>query len=66
MTDGVPNILEEMNTIQLRKNVNSKTVAIIVFGACENHGWLQYFLPSFQPAETHLASLFINPPRVRK
>lgn len=38
MTDGVPNILEEMNAIQLRKNVNSKTVAIIVFGACENHG----------------------------
>ncbi len=27
-----------MNAIQLRKNVNSKTVAIIVFGACENHG----------------------------
>jgi creatinine amidohydrolase len=38
MTDGVPNILEEMNAIQLRKNVNSKTIAIIVFGACENHG----------------------------
>jgi creatinine amidohydrolase/Fe(II)-dependent formamide hydrolase-like protein len=38
MTDGVPNILEEMNAIQLRNNVNSKTVAIIVFGACENHG----------------------------
>ena len=38
MTDGVPNILEEMNAIQLRKNVNSKTVAIIVFGAYENHG----------------------------
>jgi len=27
-----------MNAIQLRKNVNSKTVAIVVFGACENHG----------------------------
>jgi Creatinine amidohydrolase len=38
MTNGVPNILEEMNAIQLRKNVNSKTVAIVVFGACENHG----------------------------
>ena len=38
MTNGVPNILEEMNAIQLRKNVNIKTVAIIVFGACENHG----------------------------
>ena len=38
MTDGIPNILEQMNAIQLRKNVNSKTVAIVVFGACENHG----------------------------
>ena len=66
MTDGVPNILEEMNAIQLRKNVNSKTVAIIAFGACENHGWLQNFLPSFQPAAIHFASLSINPPRVRK
>src|SRR5712691_8672238 len=27
-----------MNAIQLRKNLNSKTVAILVFGACENHG----------------------------
>jgi len=27
-----------MNAIQLRKNLNSKTVAMLVFGACENHG----------------------------
>ncbi len=27
-----------MNAIQLRKNLNNKTVAILVFGACENHG----------------------------
>jgi creatinine amidohydrolase len=31
-------MLEEMNAIQVRKNINSKTVAIVVFGSCENHG----------------------------
>ena len=31
-------MLEEMNAIQVRKNVNTKTVAILVLGACENHG----------------------------
>ena len=31
-------MLEEMNAIQIRKNLNSKSVAILVFGACENHG----------------------------
>jgi creatinine amidohydrolase len=36
--NGFPRILEEMNAIQLRKNLNSKKVAILVFGACENHG----------------------------
>jgi creatinine amidohydrolase len=36
--DGYSRILEEMNAIQLRKNLNSETVAILVFGACENHG----------------------------
>ena len=30
-------LVEEMNAVQI-KNVNSKTVAILVFGACENHG----------------------------
>ncbi|MFZ0894894.1 MAG: creatininase family protein [Candidatus Nitrosopolaris sp.] len=38
MINGFPRILEEMNAIQLRKNLNSKTVAMLVFGACENHG----------------------------
>jgi len=38
MINGFPRILEEMNAIQLRKNLNNKTVAILVFGACENHG----------------------------
>ena len=31
-------MLEEMNAIQVRKNVNRQTVAILIFGACENHG----------------------------
>jgi creatinine amidohydrolase len=31
-------MLEEMNARQLRKKINSKTVALLVFGACENHG----------------------------
>jgi creatinine amidohydrolase len=32
------NLLEEMNAAQVRKNTNNKTVAVIVLGACENHG----------------------------
>jgi creatinine amidohydrolase len=36
--NGYPHILEEMNAVQLRKYLNNKTVAILVFGACENHG----------------------------
>lgn len=31
-------LLEEMNAVQVRKNVNKKTVAILILGACENHG----------------------------
>ncbi|MDF2768118.1 MAG: crnA 2 [Nitrososphaeraceae archaeon] len=31
-------MLEEMNSLQVRNRVNRKTVAILVFGACENHG----------------------------
>ncbi len=31
-------LIEEMNAIQIKKNVNKDTIAIIVFGACENHG----------------------------
>ncbi len=30
--------LEEMNAIQIKENVHSNTTAIIVLGACENHG----------------------------
>ena len=30
--------IEEMNAIEVRKTTNEKTVAILVFGACENHG----------------------------
>jgi creatinine amidohydrolase len=32
------NLLEEMNAAQVRKSTNNKTVAVIVLGACENHG----------------------------
>jgi creatinine amidohydrolase len=31
-------LLEEMNAVQVKRNVNEKTIAILVFGACENHG----------------------------
>jgi creatinine amidohydrolase len=31
-------LLEEMNAEQVRKNLNKKTIAILAFGACENHG----------------------------
>lgn len=30
--------LEEMSALQLRKGLNNETVAILIFGACENHG----------------------------
>lgn len=68
MTDGSPNILEEMNAIQLRKNVNSKTVAIIVFGACENHGdHLPFGSDFFVPMElarrvaSHASNMLVLP-----
>ena len=32
------NLLEEMNAVQVRKNIDNKSVAVIVLGACENHG----------------------------
>ena len=43
MTDGTTeakykSFIEEMNAVQVRKTVNEKTIAILVFGACENHG----------------------------
>src|SRR4026208_1520604 len=30
--------IEEMNAAEVRETINEKTVAILVFGACENHG----------------------------
>jgi creatinine amidohydrolase len=43
MTDGTTEVkyktfIEEMNAVEVRKTVNEKTIAILVFGACENHG----------------------------
>ena len=43
MTDGTREVkykrfIEEMNAVEVRKTVNEKTIAILVFGACENHG----------------------------
>jgi creatinine amidohydrolase len=43
MTDGTmvakyKRFIEEMNAVEVRKTVNEKTIAILVFGACENHG----------------------------
>jgi creatinine amidohydrolase len=43
MTDGTMEVkykrfIEEMNAVEVRKTVNEKTIAILVFGACENHG----------------------------
>src|ERR687892_387208 len=31
-------LLEEMNAVQVRENINKKTIAVLIFGACENHG----------------------------
>ena len=31
-------LLEEMNAVQVRRNLNKKTIAILILGACENHG----------------------------
>lgn len=43
MTDGTMEVkykrlIEEMNAVEVQKTVNEKTIAILVFGACENHG----------------------------
>jgi len=37
-SDSHPNILTELNAIQVSKLVNDKTIAVLVLGACENHG----------------------------
>ena len=31
-------LLEEMNAIQVKEKITDKTIAILVLGACENHG----------------------------
>src|SRR5438105_11753494 len=31
-------IISEMNAAEVRRAVNSETVAVLIFGACENHG----------------------------
>jgi creatinine amidohydrolase len=39
MTKPINNfLLEEMNAIQVKETVTEKTIAILVIGACENHG----------------------------
>ncbi len=38
MTKYSENFLESMNAVQVRSKVNEETVALLVFGACENHG----------------------------
>ena len=38
MVKNSEGLLEEMNAVQVRKTVNKKTIALLVFGACENHG----------------------------
>lgn len=38
MTGYSENFLESMNAVQVHSKVNEETVALIVFGACENHG----------------------------
>ena len=31
-------LIEDMNALQIKKKVNNKTVAVLIFGSCENHG----------------------------
>jgi creatinine amidohydrolase len=43
MTNGsmeikLKSFIEEMNAVEVKKTVNKKTIAILIFGACENHG----------------------------
>jgi creatinine amidohydrolase len=38
MGESSQNLLEVMNAAQIRTKVNEKTIALLVFGACENHG----------------------------
>lgn len=36
--DKQSSLLEEMNSFHVNRTVNSDTIAVLVFGACENHG----------------------------
>ncbi len=38
MQKGKTFLLEEMSGFEIKKQVNSKTIAVLIFGACENHG----------------------------
>jgi creatinine amidohydrolase/Fe(II)-dependent formamide hydrolase-like protein len=31
-------LIGDMNAHQIKKKVNNKTVALLIFGSCENHG----------------------------
>ncbi len=36
--DNDLNLIEDMNANQIKKKVNDETVALLIFGSCENHG----------------------------
>ena len=40
-------LLEEMNAVQVREIINKKTIAVLIFGACENHGDHMPFVSDF-------------------
>jgi len=68
LKNGFHHLLEEMNAIELRKNLNNKTVAILVFGACENHGdHMPFGADFFVPMElakrvaAHAANVLVLP-----
>jgi creatinine amidohydrolase len=45
-------ILEEMNADQVRKNISDATVALVILGACENHGpHMPFGCDNFVPIE---------------
>jgi creatinine amidohydrolase len=32
------NLLEEMNAVEVKKKIDNRTIALVILGACENHG----------------------------
>ena len=38
MKDNDLILIEDMNANQIKKKVNDETVALLIFGSCENHG----------------------------